>query len=119
MQRALMCHQAVRRKLKKGVEMILFFVFTPFLSLHQFILLTQGPIPEIFEKNIENWRSWKMKFCFVFCYFVFKKKYIFVFLNKNYHGFHMSWCLFLHYGWFLQNLEKGCTRTNMHTTVYY
>ena len=25
--------------------------------------------------------------------------------------------LFLHYGWFLQNLEKGCIRTNMHTTV--
>ena len=26
--------------------------------------------------------------------------------------------LFLHYGWFLQNLEKGCIRTNMHTTVH-
>ena len=25
--------------------------------------------------------------------------------------------LFLYYGWFLQNLEKGCIRTNMHTTV--
>ena len=26
--------------------------------------------------------------------------------------------MFLHYGWFLQNLEKGCIRTNMHTTVH-
>ena len=25
--------------------------------------------------------------------------------------------LFLHYGWFLQNLENGFIRTNMHTTV--
>ena len=25
---------------------------------------------------------------------------------------------FLYYGWFLQNLEKGCNRTNMHTTVH-
>ena len=25
--------------------------------------------------------------------------------------------LFFHHGWFLQNLEKGCVRTNMHTTV--
>ena len=23
----------------------------------------------------------------------------------------------MHYGWFLQNLGKGCIRTNMHTTV--
>ena len=27
--------------------------------------------------------------------------------------------LFLHYGWFLQNLKKGCIRTNMHTTVQF
>ena len=25
--------------------------------------------------------------------------------------------LFLYYEWFLQNLKKGCIRTNMHTTV--
>ena len=24
---------------------------------------------------------------------------------------------FLHYRWFLQNFQKGCIRTNMHTTV--
>ena len=29
----------------------------------------------------------------------------------------MRYHLLLHYGWFLQNLEKGCIRTNMHTTV--
>ena len=23
----------------------------------------------------------------------------------------------MYYGWFLQNLEKGCIRTKMHTTV--
>ena len=25
----------------------------------------------------------------------------------------------MYYGWFLKNLEKGCIRTNMHTTVYW
>ena len=29
----------------------------------------------------------------------------------------MRQCIFFYYGWFLQNLEKGCTRTNMNTTV--
>jgi hypothetical protein len=29
----------------------------------------------------------------------------------------MRQCLFLYYEWFIQNLEKGCIRTNMHTTV--
>ena len=36
---------------------------------------------------------------------------------KNTKGVHMRQCLFLYYGWFLQNLERGCIRTNMHTTV--
>ena len=36
---------------------------------------------------------------------------------KRTKGFHMRQRLFLHYGWFLQNLEKGFIRTNMHTTV--
>jgi hypothetical protein len=40
-------HQAVRRKLKKGLKMH-FCVFSP---LHQIILLTQGTIPEIFVKK--------------------------------------------------------------------
>ena len=31
--------------------------------------------------------------------------------SKRYH-------LFLHYGWFLQNLGKDFIRTNMHTTVF-
>ena len=59
--------------------------FSPFLSLHhtawwpymlskvephwclshQFILLTQGPIPKIFVKNIENWGSWKTQFFWI------------------------------------------------------
>ena len=29
----------------------------------------------------------------------------------------MKYHLFLHYGWFLQNLGKEAVRTNMHTTV--
>ena len=31
---------------------------------HQFILLTQGPIPEIFAKNIETWGTWKSQVYF-------------------------------------------------------
>ena len=31
--------------------------------------------------------------------------------------FYMRYLLFLHYGWFLQNLGKDFIRTNMHTTV--
>ena len=43
--------------------------------LHQSILLTKGPIHEIFAKNIENWRSWKMSFFLVSHFdFFFKKK---------------------------------------------
>ena len=38
-------------------------------------------------------------------------------LNENQLGFYIRYRLFLHYGWFLQNLEKGFIRTNMHTTV--
>ena len=30
----------------------------------------------------------------------------------------MRYHLFLHYGWFLQNLGKDFIRTNMHTTVF-
>ena len=36
---------------------------------------------------------------------------------KNPKEVHMRQFLFLYYRWFLQNLEKGCIRTNMHTTV--
>ena len=53
----------------------------------------------------------------VFGYWVFQKKYFFLFPNENYIGFHMRYHLFLHYGWFLQNIEKDFIRTNMHTTV--
>ena len=52
-------------------------------------------------------------FCFVFGYWVFS---IFL-LNENGRGFHMRERLFLHYGLFLQNLEKGFIITNMHRTV--
>ena len=29
---------------------------------------------QFLQKNIENWRKWKMTFCFVFCYWVFQKR---------------------------------------------
>ena len=38
---------------------------------------------------------------------------------KNTKEVHMRQCLFLYYRWFFQNLEKGCIRTNMHTTVVH
>ena len=44
-------------------------------------------------------------------YWVFQKKI------ENQLGFHMRNHLFLHHGWFLQNLGKYFIRTNMHTTV--
>ena len=46
-----------------------------------------------------------------------KKIFFLLFPNENYIGFHMRYHLFLHYGWFLQNIEKDFIRTNMHTTV--
>ena len=74
-------HQGVRCKLKKGVktQKMHFYPFFELISnslttikvephqcpLHQSILLTQGPIHEIFEKNIENWRNWKTQFFWV------------------------------------------------------
>ena len=45
-----------------------------------------------------------------------KKKKLLQFSEKT-KGFHMRYHLFLHYGWFLQNLGKEAVRTNMHTTV--
>ena len=76
------------------------------------------------RKNIENWRSPENDLLFrfwflVFGYWVVQKKFFLFFLNEKTKGFHMRQHLFLHYGWFLQNLEKGFIRTNMHTTVHY
>ena len=49
---------------------------------HQSILHIQGPIPEIFTKNIENWRFWKTLFFWVghFEFFFSKKKIFFCFI---------------------------------------
>ena len=54
-------------------------------------------------------------FFFVFGIWVFQKKMFFI--NEKTKGFHMRYHLFLHYGWFLQNLGKDFIPTNMHTTV--
>ena len=54
--------------------------------------------------------------CFlVVGYWVVQK--ILFFLNEKHKGGSYEVVLFLYYGWFLQNLEKGCIQTNMHTTV--
>ena len=56
-------------------------------------------------------------FCFLFlCYWVFQS-ILFCFFNESHLCFHMMYHLFLHYWWFLQNLETGFIQTNMHTTV--
>ena len=53
---------------------------------------------------------------FLFFFFKKKKKKMYH-LNENKQPAHMRYHLFLHYGWFLQNLGKDFIRTNMHTTV--
>ena len=71
-------------------------------------------------KNIENWRSWKMRF-FWGGHFEFSKSAILIFFIASslwkIQPFYMKYCFFLHYGWFSQNLGKEAVRTLMHTTV--
>ena len=65
------------------------------------------------RKNIENWWSMKMTFFWLFLVVrFFKKTFFFAFFPMK-----ISWALFLHYGWFLQNLGKDFIRTNMHMTL--
>ena len=52
-----------------------------------------------------------------FEFFYSKKKKKLLQFNVKTKCFHMRYHLFLHYGWFLQNLGKEAVRTNMHTTV--
>jgi hypothetical protein len=47
----------------------------------------------------------------------FKKKKNLLHIYENMQPAHMRYHLFLHYGWFLQNLGKNFIRSNMHTTV--
>ena len=77
---------------------------------------TQVLIHEFFTKNIENWRSWKMAF-FQAAILDFFFKFFLHHLNENKQPIHMRYHLFLHYGWFLQNLGKYFVQTNMHMTV--
>ena len=90
--------------------------------LHQSILLTQGPIHEIFIKKywelaelenklflsrpfwISKWPTQTFFFCFSYVY-------------KNRQLLHIMYHLFLKYGCFPQNLGKEAVRTNRHTTV--
>ena len=65
--------------------------------------------------KIGYWWSWKMTF-FGFWLLGFSTFFLFH-LNENQPVFHMRYRLFLHCGWFLQNLEKDFIRTIMRTTV--
>ena len=40
----------------------------------------------------------------------FFKKFVLFIPNENQLGFHMRYHLFLHFGWFFQNLEKDFIR---------
>ena len=94
-------HEAVWRNLQKQAKNA-FFVFLG----HSW---TQGPIHEIFVKKY--WELAELENDILFCF-------VFVFLNENHHGFHMRYRLFLHYEWFLQNLEKLiCTRLLLHKYI--
>ena len=61
---------------------------------------------------------WKMTFFESAILNFFSKKINLLHLKVNKLGVHMRYHLFLHYGWFLQNLGKDFIQTNMHTTVY-
>ena len=48
----------------------------------------------------------------------FSKKKEIALCQENRQPVHMRYHFFLHYGWFLQNLQKEAVQTNMHTTVF-
>ena len=88
--------------------------------LHQSILLTQHPIHEILTKKYWELAELENDLFFRRPFWIFlfkKKKKKLLQFNEKTKGFHMRYHLFLHYGWFLQNLGKDFIRTNMHTTV--
>ena len=86
---------------------------------HQLILLTQGPIHEFFMKKYWELEELENEFFLSWPFWIifFQKNFSLLHLNENKQPFHMWYHLFLHYGWFLQNLGKDFIRTNMHTTV--
>ena len=65
---------------------------------YQFILCTQGLIHEIFAKNIENWRSWKMSFFLV--------GHFFLFFNENNLGFIGCRVIWTYLGTFFKALVR-------------
>ena len=66
---------------------------------------------------IENWRSWKMR---LFWVGNFDFDFLFFFASSQWkqaaRSYEVSF-IFLHYGWFLQNLGNYLIWTNLHTTV--
>ena len=86
---------------------------------HQSILITKGPIHEIFAKK--NWEMAELENeFFLGGHFEFFKSAILIFFASSLwkiQPFYMRYHFFLHYGWFFQNLGKEAVRTFMHTTV--
>ena len=72
-------------------------------------------------KVLRIWLSPENDFCLVFSFLVFGYWFVQIFFclfsMKNTKEVHVRKCLFLYNGWFLQNLDTGCIRANMHTTV--
>ena len=64
------------------------------------------------QKNVENWRFWKMTY-----FWVGHFEFFFASFHWKMQPISMRDHFFLHYGWFFQNLRKEAVRTFMHTTV--
>ena len=126
--------QAVRRKLKKEVKNA-FFMFLPFFWAYvrqpdnHIGWATSMPFASIYstypKTNPRNFSKITLRiggagkwhflvFWFLVIWFFKKEKRN---PNETQLGFHMSYHLFLHSGWFLLNHGKDFIRTNMHTTA--
>ena len=80
----------------------------PLASIYPTYILIQGPIPKISVGGAGKWH-------FLFWVLSSSKKNVCFFPpNENQLGFNMRYHLFLHFGWFLQNLGKYFIQTNMH-----
>ncbi len=87
---------------------------------HQSILLTQGPIHEIFMKNHWELAELENEVFLRRPFWIFESAILnFFFASSHWkiQPFYMRYHFFLHYGWFFQNLRKEAVRTFMHTTV--
>ena len=90
--------------------------------LHQSILLTQGPIHEIFMKKYWELAELENEVFLRWPFWIFRSAILnFFFASSHWkmQTFYMRYHFFLHYGWFFQNLGQEAVRTFMHTTVLH